>query len=86
MAYVDLNGDCIPDIILSREEDDGKRYTEVHIVKNEIKYILNSDFEVGEADKFGALAVIRVNDNKNSKKAPFLDILVPKLDENSVYH
>ena len=85
MAYVDLNGDCIPDIILSRE-DDGKRYIEVYIAKNETKYILNSDFEVGEADKFGALAVTRINDNKSSKKIPFLDILVPNLDENSVYH
>ena len=85
MAYVDLNGDCIPDIILSRE-DDGKRYIEVYIAKNETKYILNSDFEVGEADKFGALAVTRINDNKSSKKIPFLDILVPNLDANSVYH
>ena len=85
LAYVDINGDCIPDIILSRDSD-GKRYIEIHIAKNEEKYEFNSEILVGNSDEFGTFAVTRVNDNKSSNKIPFLDILVPKLDSNSVYH
>ena len=87
VAYVDLNGDCVPDILLSYEDDsNSNRFIDIYLAVNEKQFNYTKTIEVGNASEFGAFAITRVNDKKSSNNAPFLDILIPKLETNEIYH
>ena len=93
VGYADLNGNCVPDIVLSHEEGD-KRIIEIytsHNIKkdkeNTFKYKLNYNITLPEpAENYGAFVLARVNDKNNREYLPLLDILVPNTEDNSILH
>ena len=92
LAYVDMSGNCIPDIILSHEEEEhGERIIEIYssmIVKNdnnkEIKYNLTDSIKIPNGSDYGAFSI--VNSKGNDEFAPLLGLLIPKMKENKVYY
>ena len=85
MAYVDVDGNCSPDIILSYEEGN-KRYINVYLSsrKTEYKYTFAQKITVGDKDKYGPFIISKINNTKSEKYAPFFDILVPKIDDSKI--
>ena len=87
IAFVDLDGDCLPDIVLTHDEND-KRLIEIYTSKRQYddnkKYCLKQVIELEDKDKYGAFAITRVNDNKDENYAPMLDILIPLIKENKI--
>ena len=85
MAYVDVDGNCSPDIILSYEEGN-KRYINVYLSsrKTEYKYTFAQNITVGDKDKYGPFIISKINNTKSEKYAPFFDILVPKIDDSKI--
>ena len=87
IAFVDLDGDCLPDIVLTHNEND-KRLIEIYTSKRQYddnkKYCLKQVIELEDKDKYGAFAITRVNDNKDENYAPMLDILIPLIKENKI--
>ena len=73
-AFVDLNGDCIPDLILTHE-DEQQFYLEIYY-NNKGKYNLR-DYNFPK-DKYGAFVI--GDFNRNSQ----LDILLPHLNEPNI--
>ena len=85
MAYVDVDGNCVPDIILTHENGD-KRYLEIFTSSREDgKYCLTQNLELGKSDELGAFVITRINDERSDKNAPMLDILVPVPAKNLVH-
>ena len=84
MAYVDIDGNCSPDIILSHEESN-KRFIEVYTSnRDNDKYCLSQVIELEEESKIGAFAITRINDKRSEDEAPMLDILIPYTEENKI--
>ena len=85
MAYVDVDGNCSPDIILSHEEGN-TRYINVYLSsrKTEYKYTFAQNITVGDKDKYGPFIISKINNTKSEKYAPFFDILVPKIDDSKI--
>ena len=87
MAFVDLDGDCSPDIVLTHDEDN-KRLIEIYTSKRQYddnkKYCLKQVIELEDKDKYGAFAITRVNDDKDENYAPMLDIIIPLIKENKI--
>ena len=85
MAYVDVDGNCSPDIILSYEEGN-TRYINVYLSsrKTEYKYTFAQNITVGDKDKYGPFIISKINNTKSEKYAPFFDILVPKIDDSKI--
>ena len=85
MAYVDVDGNCSPDIILSYEEGN-TRYINVYLSsrKTEYKYTFAQKITVGDKDKYGPFIISKINNTKSEKYAPFFDILVPKIDDSKI--
>jgi hypothetical protein len=90
LAFVDIDGDCLPDIILSHEDENNKRYIEIYKSnrKNLNKFCLNQTIELDNTSKYGAFAITKINDdrteNYREKEAPLFDILVPLIDKNQI--
>ena len=84
VAYVDLSGNCVPDIILSHD-DDTKRIIEVYSFnKKEDLYNLTDEIILDNKDDYGAFVITNINDEKSEDKAPSLDILIPLINTNKV--
>ena len=87
IAFVDLDGDCLPDIVLTHDEND-KRLIEIYTSKRQYddnkKYCLKQIIELEDKDKYGAFAITRVNDDKDENSAPMLDIIIPLIKENKI--
>ena len=85
MAYVDVDGNCSPDIILSHEEGN-TRYINVYLSsrKTEYNYKFAQNITVGDKDKYGPFIISKINNTKSEKYAPFFDILVPKIDDSKI--
>ena len=85
MAYVDVDGNCSPDILLSHEKD-GKLYINVYLSnrKTEGTYEFAQEIEVGNTADFGPFVISRINNTKNSSYAPLLDILIPMKNESKI--
>ena len=90
VGYADLNGNCVPDIVLSHEEGDERIievYTSHNIKKDKeesFKYRLNSIITLKNSNDYGAFALSRVNDENNRENLPLLDILVPNTEDNYI--
>ena len=85
MAYVDVDGNCSPDILLSHEKD-GKLYINVYLSnrKTEGTYEFAQEIEVGNTADFGPFVISRINNTKNSSYAPLFDILIPMKNESKI--
>ena len=85
VAYVDLSGNCIPDIVLSHE-DKTERIIEIYssIINKEDSYKLTDKIILDKKDNFGAFAITNINDEKSEERAPSLDLLLPLLNESKV--
>ena len=86
VAFVDLSGNCIPDIVLSHEEDT-KRIIEVYSSdrnEGEDVYKLTDEIILDNKDNYGAFAITNINDEKSEDKAPSLDLLIPLINSNKV--
>ena len=86
LAYVDLDGDCIPDIVLTHEEENDQRIIEIYTSKRGKidEYCLFQEITLNNASQLGALTITRINDDKNEDNAPMLDIIVPNFHDNTV--
>ena len=92
LCYLDLNGKCIPDIVVSHEENK-TRIIEIYTSHNEgketkFKYKLNSEIVLGDKpyDYYGAFVLARINDKNYRDNSPLLDILIPNIKENKILH
>lgn len=94
LAYVDLTGNCIPDIVLSHDfyNDGGSKVRTIEIyaadkINNEIKYTFKDKIELNMSkDKYGAFAITRINDKKSEDYAPMLDIIIPITNLNKIVY
>ena len=85
MAYVDVDGNCNPDIILSYEEGE-TRYINVYLSsrKTEYNYTFAQKINVGNKEEYGPFIISKINNTKSEKYAPFFDILVPKIGDTKI--
>ena len=88
LAYIDLSGNCVPDIVLSHDfKNDTMTYRSIEIYlanqndQYELKDIITLDLN---NKKYGAFAITRVNDDKSGSAAPMLDMLIPVIDKNEI--
>ena len=89
VAYVDIDGNCSPDIILSCEytnNDVEYRVIQIYLSSrdNTDKYYFVQEIDLGPAGEYGAFTISRVNNVKSEDIAPQFDILVPKIKENKI--
>ena len=80
LAYVDVDGNCSPDIIIGCNKDiDGmKRIIRIYSsIKKDDKYHLAQSLNIGNADDFGPFIISRIKNKRDPSIAPQLDILVP---------
>ena len=88
LAYIDLSGNCIPDIVLSHDFKNGTNFSrsiEIYLANKGDKYELKDVIYLDlKKNQYGAFAITRVNDDKSGKYVPMLDILIPVIDENSI--
>ena len=84
VAYIDVDGNCAPDVLLSYEKEE-KRHIEIFLYdrKNQ-KYIYSQDIEVGPAEEYGAFTISRISNKEDKEKAPQFDILVPNIKNNQI--
>ena len=86
LGYVDLNGNCIPDIVLSHEEGT-TRIIEIYVSRKDNKsFKLQNIITLDNAEDFGAFSIMRINDDKSEKYTPFLGLLIPKFSTNQVLY
>ena len=88
LAYVDLSGNCIPDIILSFESGvagERKRTIEIFTSDKNQKYTLNTNITIN-SDDYGAFAIVNINDDKSGNKLPYLGILIPNIKTSELIY
>ena len=85
LAYVDVDGNCSPDIILSYEHEN-KRHIEIYLSGREDKdkYYLVQDLLLGPDDEYGPFTISRIKNEKSQDTAPQFDILVPNLKTGQI--
>lgn len=86
LAYVDLDGNCVPDIILSfdNKEEDIRRIEVYNAYKNNT-YGFNCEIILKEASKYGAFAVANINDKKSSSNLPLIGLLIPRINDSYIF-
>ena len=87
LAYVDIDGNCSPDIILSHDPSNSdERIIEIYTSNRDNKdmYCLKEVITLENRSKLGAFAITKVNDEKSEEQAPMLDILIPYIEENKI--
>ena len=85
MAYVDIDGNCAPDVLLSYEDEEKNRHILIFLYdRQNDKYIYNNDIKVGPSDDYGAFTISRIKNEKSQENAPNFDILVPNINENKI--
>ena len=81
LAYVDVSGNCSPDIIISCDDKTTqKRLIRIYTSNRDAddKYNLRQTIDnIGESDELGPFIISRINNDKDVKIAPQLDILIP---------
>ena len=85
MAYIDIDGNCAPDVLLSYEEND-ERHIEIFLYdRSKNNYIFSQDINIGgPSAQYGAFTISRISNNEDSEKAPQFDILVPNIEKNQI--
>ncbi len=90
-AFVDIDGDCVGDLIITHENEENQRVIEIYlgIIQNKKKvYCLtkNNIVTLPDADNYGAFTLSHINDieDEETEYAPMLDILIPKPKENTI--
>ena len=86
LAYVDLNGNCLPDIVLSHEEND-KRIIEIYSSNNRSnydEYSLIDTFTLENKNNFGPFVITKINDDKSEEKTPLLDMIIPFINQSKI--
>ena len=84
VAYIDLSGNCVPDIILSHD-DDTKRIIEVYYSNRDNDlFTLKDEIVLDNKKDYGAFVITNINDEKSEDKAPSLNILIPLINSNKV--
>ena len=84
LAYVDLDGNCSPDIVLSYELNN-ERHIEIYLSsRKENKYYLVQDIKLEGPDQYGPFAISRIKNEKSENKAPQFDILIPDIVNNKI--
>ena len=84
VAYVDVLGNCAPDIILSYENGT-ERYIEIYFFNRRTeKYVFGQNIHVGNATELGAFTISRIKNEKDTENAPQLDILIPNIANNQI--
>lgn len=92
-AFIDIDGDCISDLIITHDDlKQKKRFIEIYlgtIINNSKKYfllkenVISLDFDTPL--KYGNFILSRVNnENDGSEFAPMLDMLIPLPKENKI--
>lgn len=82
VAYVDISGNCIPDIILSHEDGE-KRIIEVYLSDINEQFTLKDEITI-DSNSYGAFSIANINDEKSEEKSPTLTILIPSKVNNTV--
>ena len=85
LAYVDIDGNCAPDVILSYEDEKNYRHIIIYLYdRRNDEYKFNKDIRVGPSDEYGAFTISRIENEKPEKKALNFDILVPNIKNNRI--
>ena len=86
LGYVDLNGNCNPDFILSFDKG-SETVIQVFTSRKDPKYKYSLNCELNlDSDEFGAFAITNLRDDKKEKSLPLLSLLIPKKNSNQVFH
>ena len=86
LAYVDIDGNCAPDVLLSYEIGN-IRYIEIFLYdRKKEEYIATQNLTIGDSNKFGPFAISRLKLAKSDDEIeiPQFDILFPNLLENKI--
>ena len=86
LAYIDLNGNCAPDLVISYEDEDDQRHIEIYrsLRHEKNQFCLMHDLKIGNKDQYGAFTISRMKNEKSQENIPNFDILIPKLDTNQI--
>ena len=80
LAYVDVDGNCSPDIIVGCDIKE-ERYINIYSsIKKDDNYHLAQSLKIGNAKDFGPFIISRIKNERDPKIAPQLDILVPLIN------
>ena len=81
LAYVDVDGNCSPDIIIGCDKN-GKRNIRIYTSTRgtDDVYHFAQDLEIGDSDQFGPFIISRLKNERNPSMAPQFDILVPLIN------
>ena len=80
VAYVDVDGNCTPDIIVGCDKDN-ERYINIYLsIKKDDNYHLAQSLYIGNSDDFGPFIISRIKNERDPKIAPQLDILIPLIN------
>jgi len=84
VAYIDVDGNCAPDILVSYDEGN-ERYIEIYLFDRKGEnYVFAQQLHVGPKDQYGAFTISRIKNEKNGENAPQFDILVPNIQNNTI--
>ena len=84
LGYVDLSGNCVPDIILSFEKD-GIRTIEIFTSNKDGNFTYNTNITLNSSE-YGAFAIVNINDGKSENKLPYLGLLIPNIITGEVIY
>ncbi len=87
MAYIDIDGNCAPDVLLSYEDKEkDERHIEIFLYdRSTNNYTFSQDIKIGSPSyEYGAFTISRISNNEDTKKAPQFDILVPNIEKNQI--
>jgi hypothetical protein len=91
MAYADITGNCVPDILLSID-DDSDRKIRIYTVDSENNIKFQEDIKLGNKHDLGAFAISKINDkedieeNDSALSVPLLDIFIPNITSSKIIH
>ena len=84
LGYVDLSANCIPDIILSFENN-GTRTIEIFTSNKNGTFTYNTNITLN-SEEYGAFAIVNINDGKSGNKLPYLGLLIPNIIKGKVFY
>ena len=84
LGYVDLSGNCMPDIILSFEKG-GIRTIEIFTSNKDGSFTYNTNITLN-SEEYGAFAIVNINDGKSGDKLPYLGLLIPNIITGEVIY
>ena len=87
LAYLDLDGNGSPDIVLTSQNNDGETIIEIYTSnrKKITEYCHVQDINIGKTEDFGAFTISQIIKNKDKNYAPQFDILIPCLKNNTIF-